>query len=163
MLTPELIFAAVMLTEVASAVCWHLYIRKKMTLVQGIAVSILVLYLSLVFESTVLGRETGTAYTYKLLPFWSYREIAAGNARLLAEDFLNVLLLLPAGGLLPVCSKRMRLSWTVLAGTGISMLIELTQLITKRGLFEFDDIFHNAVGAAVGYGIYAAGRHFIKK
>ena len=30
------------------------------------------------------------------------------------------------------------------------MLIELAQLISYRGLFEFDDVIHNALGTAVG-------------
>lgn len=31
-----------------------------------------------------------------------------------------------------------------------SASIEITQLVTKCGLFEFDDIFHNTLGAVVG-------------
>ena len=30
------------------------------------------------------------------------------------------------------------------------MLIELAQLVSCRGLFEFDDVIHNALGSAVG-------------
>ena len=39
-------------------------------------------------------------------------------------------------------------------GIGISLFIELGQLILKRGLFEFDDIFHNCIGLVVGYILY---------
>ena len=34
--------------------------------------------------------------------------------------------------------------------SNISMLIELAQLISYRGLFEFDDVIHNALGTAIG-------------
>ena len=34
--------------------------------------------------------------------------------------------------------------------SNISVLIELAQLISYRGLFEFDDMIHNALGTAVG-------------
>ena len=30
------------------------------------------------------------------------------------------------------------------------MLMELAQLVSFRGLFEFDDVIHNALGSAVG-------------
>ena len=33
---------------------------------------------------------------------------------------------------------------------GYSMLIELAQLVSFRGLFEFDDVMHNALGTAIG-------------
>ena len=36
---------------------------------------------------------------------------------------------------------------------GLSLLVEVLQLITSRGLLEFDDVFHNMIGAVVGVGI----------
>jgi len=33
---------------------------------------------------------------------------------------------------------------------GLSIVIELLQLITARGLCEFDDVFHNMIGAVMG-------------
>ena len=33
---------------------------------------------------------------------------------------------------------------------GYSVLIEPAQLVSCRGLFEFDDVIHNALGTAVG-------------
>jgi glycopeptide antibiotics resistance protein len=38
----------------------------------------------------------------------------------------------------------------ILIGFLISLTIEILQLVTKRGLFEFDDIFHNTLGVAIG-------------
>jgi glycopeptide antibiotics resistance protein len=40
------------------------------------------------------------------------------------------------------------------AAAGISLAIELTQLITRRGLCEFDDIVHNCTGAVIGLFLY---------
>lgn len=37
-------------------------------------------------------------------------------------------------------------------GAGISVMIELLQLIFKRGLCETDDVIHNVVGCMIGYG-----------
>lgn len=36
------------------------------------------------------------------------------------------------------------------AAVGLSCIIELLQLVTSRGLFEFDDMIHNIVGAVLG-------------
>lgn len=36
---------------------------------------------------------------------------------------------------------------------GLSLLVEVLQLITSRGLLEFDDVLHNMIGAVVGVGI----------
>ncbi len=36
---------------------------------------------------------------------------------------------------------------------GLSFFVETLQLLTQRGLMEFDDVIHNMSGAAVGIGI----------
>ena len=41
----------------------------------------------------------------------------------------------------------------LLVTVGLSMGIEVLQLISQRGLCEFDDVIHNTVGAAIGVGI----------
>ena len=42
----------------------------------------------------------------------------------------------------------------MMVGAGISVMIELLQLIFKRGLCEVDDVIHNVLGCMVGYGVY---------
>jgi glycopeptide antibiotics resistance protein len=44
---------------------------------------------------------------------------------------------------------------------GLSVFIEILQLITARGLCEFDDVFHNMIGAAIGIGIVMIGRKLL--
>ena len=39
---------------------------------------------------------------------------------------------------------------TLNAPVAFTLTIELAQLISNRGLFEFDDVFHNALGTAAG-------------
>ena len=87
---------------------------------------------------TVLDRMPGPKMTYELIPFWSY-----GVKSLRMEILLNVILFIPVGLLAP--------RWkTVGLAAGYSLLIELAQLVSFRGLFEFDDVIHNALGTAVG-------------
>lgn len=55
----------------AMAVCVH---RKKLNIIQAVAVLALVVFLGIVFGSTVFTR-TGTIRQYELVPFWSWRDI----------------------------------------------------------------------------------------
>ena len=51
---------------------------------------------------------------------------------------------------------------TVGLAAGYSMLIEPAQLVSFRGLFEFDDVMHNALGTAVGV-LLVLGMRRVKK
>lgn len=73
------------------------------------------------------------------------------------QIFLNVLLFVPFGALLPCVAKSFRNPVaTVFAGFLFSSFIETMQYITGRGLTEVDDVITNTMGAAVGYVIFAA-------
>jgi glycopeptide antibiotics resistance protein len=123
-------------------------------------VVLLSVYVFLVFASTVFSRRISVDYAYELLPFWSYRQIMAGSRSLFWEDVFNVIMLIPVGFLLPACRKNgekpvFGIRRVMLITFLISLTIEMLQLVLKRGLFEFDDMFHNTLGGVIGYGIYA--------
>lgn len=42
------------------------------------------------------------------------------------------------------------------------MGIEILQLVTARGLCEFDDVIHNVIGAVIGVGVVVAGKVVMK-
>ena len=46
--------------------------------------------------------------------------------------------------------RHLQLNRALLAGFLVSVVIELSQLIFKRGLFEWDDMIHNALGCMLG-------------
>ena len=46
---------------------------------------------------------------------------------------------------------------------GYSLMIELAQLISCRGLFEFDDVIHNALGTALGVLIVLGLKRMLKR
>ena len=116
----------------AMAVCVH---RKKLNIIQAAAVLALVVFLGIVFGSTVFTR-TGTIRQY-----WT----------LLKENLLNCILLLPAGVLLPIIANH-KVKWYQALAVGIlvSAIIEFSQLIFMRGLFEWDDMIHNGLGCMIG-------------
>ena len=100
-----------------------------------------------------------------LEPFWSYKE-AAVNDFTSFEVQANILLFIPIGFLLPTFVKRKPLLW----GVGISVFIEIIQLITLRGTCETDDVISNTIGMLIGYcafivckGIIDVLRHEIVK
>lgn len=118
----------------AMAVCVH---RKKLNIIQAVAVLALVVFLGIVFGSTVFTR-TGTIRQYELVPFWSWRDIIRYHDwTLLKENLLNCILLLPTGVLLPIIANH-KIKWcqALVVGILISAIIEFSQLIFMRGLFD---------------------------
>ena len=117
---------------------------------------VLVEYLVLIFCSTNYYRATNEYRKYNIKPFSSYEKcFQEGYFQLDPEIALNILVFLPIGVLIGLSCKGINLWKTVLLGAGVSILIEILQLTFKRGLSEFDDIFHNTIGCVVGYGIYS--------
>jgi glycopeptide antibiotics resistance protein len=94
------------------------------------------------------------------------------DSGLLKEIILNILLYVPFGYLLPftwpkLAQKKQEASgnrlthcfWSipwkvVLIGILCSTVTEVTQLVFHLGLFEYDDIFNNALGCLIGALIY---------
>lgn len=125
--------------------------KKKLNIIQAGAVVAMVIFLAIVFGSTVFTR-TSTVRQYELMPLWSWRAIIRYHDwGLLKEDLLNCILLLPAGALLPVITNR-KVKWyqALLFGVLISAVIETSQLVFMRGLFEWDDMIHNGLGCMIG-------------
>lgn len=115
--------------------------------------SLMTAYLFLVFSSTVFCRTVGQEYRYNLELFWSCRAAAAGECSMVCEIILNCLMLLPVGFLFPTAVKK-DLKLVLMTVLAVSVSIELSQLVLKRGLFEFDDILYNAISGALGYGLF---------
>ncbi len=149
------VIAAVLAVIVA---CFAVYLKKRnsMNTCQAIASVLFVTYTFLFFCSTVFSRPYKGVHSYRLFPFWSYREILHyGRMDLLVENLLNIVLLMPVGFLLPVLNRKFKLKHIILAASVMSYTIELSQLIFCKGLFElFDDPVHNILGAVIGYGMY---------
>lgn len=146
----EICFWCVILAVTAVAMAFCVY-RKKITIVQALSVCVLTVFLGIVFASTIFTRTT-TVRQYELMPFWSWREIIRNHDRgLLKEDLLNCILLLPAGALLPlIAGHKVKWSRALSIGVMISAIIETSQLIFMRGLFEWDDMIHNGLGCMAG-------------
>lgn len=157
-----LAFTGVMiLVCIVVAVCVH---RKKLNIIQAMAILLFVVFMGIVFGSTVFTR-TSTVRAYELMPFWSWRDVIRYHDwSLLKENLLNCILLLPAGVLLPVIAIH-KVSWyqALVVGITISAIIEVSQLISMRGLFEWDDMIHNGLGCMIGCMVTNRMMHLWKK
>lgn len=148
----------------AICIAFVLLQKRKILFSQAISGLGMLFFLGIVFGSTIFTREPHADYEYKLEVFWSWREVANGSTEILKENLLNVMLLIPAGGLLPLMMHQKVVWWKgFLTGIEISAVIEFSQLIFRRGLFEWDDMIHNGIGCMVGCLIINAIQDKMKK
>ena len=129
-------------------------------------VLLLVEWVFLIFGTSLLFRETHAERHCNLIPLWSYLNYGQNSylKEMAAINLLNVVLFIPVGLLLGLGfninhndnhnDNERRWLWVMMVGAGISVMIELLQLIFKRGLCETDDVIHNVLGCMVGYGAY---------
>ena len=139
------------------------FLFRKEKMGKRLAISLLCPYLFLVLGSTVLKRRTYVRYMHYLMPFHSWRIILRNGFRKssyqLAQVLLNILLLSPIGLLMPVFVKKKR--QVILFGFCFSLLIEVLQLVMRRGFFETDDLIHNTLGVAIACGCFVIGENII--
>jgi glycopeptide antibiotics resistance protein len=117
-------------------------------------------YIYMVYLITIFSRSPRSEAEYMLTPFWSYAFIIQyENEAVLQENILNFLLFMPVGVLLQEAFRTRKAGkWITLGALALSISIEVLQLLLKRGLFEWDDMFHNALGAYISCRIWYALR-----
>lgn len=137
--------------------------------------------------TTFLSRSVSQTYSYRLQLMGSARSAItvdggtlAGLWSLIGGDFsgfmnsvhvdslqslegifINVLLMMPVGYLLPMAAEvratKPRFRHVLIFTMLLSGLIEIVQLITKLGMLDIDDWVFNVLGAMLGYGLYYKG------
>ncbi len=124
----------------------------------------------LLFFAESYGRAAGLEeYRYNLIPLREIRRYLRypkilGTYAVLTNLVGNVIGFLPLGAILPVLKGSMRRFWKVaLLSFEFSALIEVTQLITKVGCFDVDDIILNTLGGMLGYGVFAVCNRLRRK
>lgn len=116
---------------------------------------LLVEYLVLILSSAVLFRETGIDRDCSFTPFASYALLFDRDKAVVVEIIINTLAFMPIGFLLGCAVKNMKWWKVAIFAFGFSLTIELLQLAFSKGITELDDVFHNTIGALIGYGIYS--------
>jgi len=116
-------------------------------------ITLLICWFIVVFGITTLSR--GAKYTEQInfSLFTSY--VNAWNKWSLTEFQLiifNMLMFVPLGVLLPLIHHKNKSFWRVLViSITFTSCIEISQLITGKGIFELDDLLHNTIGSLAGY------------
>lgn len=76
----------------------------------------------------------------------------------------NVSLFIPTGIILPILYKRLNSFWKVLlTGAGISLCIEVIQLLLPNSVTDIDDLILNTAGVIIGYAVFSLVRRLIKR
>lgn len=128
----------------------------------------------LVFFAESLGRNgswansTDVGYSYNYIPLKEIKRflVSLSNPEYREAAILNlvgnVLLFLPFGYLLPCVLNKIGFLGTMMTAIVLSLVIECTQLFTKLGTFDVDDIILNVFGALLGYILFTIIR-LVKK
>ena len=164
---PTAIFAAFAAAAAYAGLCVLIW-NKPPTLKATALAAAFAGYAYFIVYITILSRAQSAFAIIELNPLASYFRASNTRPHLarieIRNAMLNIVMLLPLGVLLPVAHCRFRRLFVVTAtGFATSLAIEISQLITRRGIFATEDILHNTLGAALGYAIYKIFAKFIKK
>lgn len=149
-------FAAILVMVLFSLLYQRKYDLKdrKLAWSNFVATGLLIGYLIIVAGATLLSRGRYETSLAQLKLFETYQE-AWYDADMVGwrNLFLNILMFVPIGFLLPFTLKCFRKWWlTYIGGFIITFLIETTQYIFRCGVFQTDDLLNNLLGAMIGYG-----------
>ena len=142
--------------------------QKRLSLARIAWWGVFLCYAIVVLGVTILFRWSAVVAQPIYPPFYSYRDAWAHWSEAAWRNIiLNFAMFVPLGFLLPIGWEFFRReSHVFLVGFAGSLAIELIQLFTKRGMFEWDDLLGNTVGTLIGYGFYLilawAGQFFRK-
>lgn len=125
--------------------------RKKIRIYKAFWTLLFWTYITAVVIITLLSREPGSrgGMSWDLFSTWGTTEMSH------AFVLENIILFIPFGFLLPLVFRPARhIRIMILAALLYSTCIEVTQVITKMGYGQIDDIVTNVLGAGVGYNIW---------
>lgn len=132
---------------IAVALRTHRHYRKYLTVSA-------VIYILVLLYVTLLGRTVKSESQMELSFLWEYQLALSGNTGWWIQIFDNIMLFVPMGWLFGTLKSNTNFKGSALFGLCVSLFIDLSQLVFKLGLFEFDDILNNTIGMMVGYGLY---------
>lgn len=112
--------------------------------------ALLAAYVLGMLRFTLTGRSMGTRQV-NLTPFWTYAHFSDPQYRW--EVYMNIFLFVPFGFLLAFAARR-SFRQALLIGLLFSACIEAIQYLFGLGFCETDDVIHNTLGTALGYGYW---------
>lgn len=144
---------------------FRLYNKGIFDKVQRAACIVLFVWGAIVLLFTVLGRRSYKTdeMIYNIELFSCYRRIFAEHDQpMLISVLQNIVMFVPIGFSLAVIFKKHQIIIPTLISFGLSLCIEVCQLLLKSGFFELDDLFNNTLGTIIGIILYLICRFFVK-
>lgn len=157
---PNTVILGVLATVCGIIIILSLTSANGKVFIKNAAWCLLIGYLFLTMCATILFREVSENIRYSFIPFLSYTQL---YNKLLAEILLNVAMFVPIGYLLGLAKKRMTFVIILKIGCILSLTIEIIQLVSRRGVFNIDDIIHNVLGCVMGFFCFVICYKMIKK
>ena len=117
-------------------------------------------YVALVLCTTIIFRTGSDEMKYVLCPFKSYIGL---YDKMLAQNILNVVLFMPIGFLAGAALKKKHILNALKIGVGLSLFIEVAQLLSRRGVCNIDDVIHNTLGCAIGFAGFVLCYKIVKR
>jgi glycopeptide antibiotics resistance protein len=96
---------------------------------------------------------------YNLIPFKTIANYMLQRGSIGFDVFIynlagNVVAFMPLGFLLPLAFRDFRARKTYFVSFVLIIFAEVSQLVSRRGVFDVDDLLLNMLGSIIGYGIY---------
>lgn len=121
---------------------------------------LLVVYVLVLLETAFFSREPGSRHSVDLTLFETWGHSAVSHAYFIE----NIVMYLPFGVLMPCSFLRMKKAGIcVMAGFFSSVFLELSQLVTRRGYCQLDDVLTNTAGALIGWLIWRMVIYFSRE
>ena len=120
-----------------------LFNDKKKNILWSLVCSV---WFTIMFEITLLGRNNNVVNTWESV-FSSFSQLVLGNYTIIYDMMFNVILFIPVGILMKM---RYSVKYSLVISGGVSLFIEVMQLITHKGLFEISDLIFNMIGGGIG-------------
>lgn len=144
--------------------------RAKKGILTVLLIGYLALLIYFLFFSEGFGRNFGCRkYHYNFIPFKEivrfikYRHILGFRA-FFVNVFGNIIAFMPMGFFVPsLREQHTGLFFTVLTCFSVSLLVEVTQLVTRLGCCDVDDLILNTLGGLLGYLTYLILHKMMKK
>lgn len=128
---------------------------KKLNKTRILIWSVFLIYIVIVLGATLINRAPNSSNNYiNTYVFETYMSIWYGYSSFEFRNLiLNILMFIPFGFMLPLLFKKCEKFYiTYFLIFGMSLFIEISQLVSKRGLFELNDLINNTLGGVIGYG-----------
>ena len=138
--------------------------KKRAKKVRALGKVLFVLYIGFLiyflFLSDWYGREgVMEEYRYNLELFKEIRRFIVYREQLgvfvvFSNLFGNILIFMPFGFFISMASRSSSFFKALFNSVGLSLCVEVLQLVTRVGSFDVDDILLNTIGGILGYIVF---------